>query len=113
MENLHSKRFLSDPSCPLCSSASESILHALWSCSAAVAVWQEARRKFQKMVLWESDGAGFLEQLVEKLDGEDLVEALILARYIWLRRNYVVFNNIFTSPANVAQQARELSNGRF
>jgi hypothetical protein len=76
-------------------------------------VWQEARRKFQKMVLWESDGAGFLEQLVEKLDGEDLVEALILARYIWLRRNYVVFNNIFTSPANVAQQARELSNGRF
>jgi hypothetical protein len=83
---LHSKGILiTDPSRPLCNYASESIFHVVWSCPAIVTVWQGASRKLQKMVLEDSDGAGFLAQLIEKLEGEKLVEALLVVGSIWLK----------------------------
>jgi len=105
---LHSKGILTDPSCPLCNYASESIFHVVWSYQATVAVWQKASRKLQKMVLEDSDGAGFLEQLIEKLEGEEPVEALLVVRSIWLRRNAVIFNNTFTPPVTVSMQAKSV-----
>lgn len=56
-ENLFRKGIVEDPFCPFCLSSSESTFHALWSCQATTAVWQECGRKIQKMVLEEEMGS--------------------------------------------------------
>jgi hypothetical protein len=55
-ENLCRQKIKQDPLCPLCSSSTEDIWHALWSCPAAVAVWQDCPHRLQKLSLQESDG---------------------------------------------------------
>jgi len=47
-----------------------------------VAIWQECSRKLQKLSLTDSDGIGFMEQLMEKLERDELEEALTVARLI-------------------------------
>lgn len=55
----------------------------------------------------ECDGLEFMRQMWSKLEGEDLLLALSLARMIWLRRNELVFSNQFTSPLILMRQVRE------
>jgi hypothetical protein len=69
----------------------ETVWHVLWDCPASVDVWQESHRKIHKLSLVESDGLGWVQQLMSKLDSNVLLEALSVARCIWLRRNGVVF----------------------
>ena len=38
-ENLLKRKILQESSCPLCSSVSESVVHAIWSCSCIKVVW--------------------------------------------------------------------------
>jgi hypothetical protein len=72
-----------------------------------VAIWQECSRKLQKLSLTDSDGIGFMEQLMEKLERDELEEALTVARLIWLRRNSFIFNKEFTPPQQVANMAAD------
>lgn len=65
-------------------------------------VWQECTRKIQKLVLEEADGRGFMQQLMERLERDELEEALTMARLIWLKRNSFVFNKDFTPPQKLA-----------
>jgi hypothetical protein len=45
-----------------------------------VAVWQEGKKLMQKLALLESDGMGFFKQLKERLDDDDFIFALTVAR---------------------------------
>jgi hypothetical protein len=78
----------------------------LWSCLSSVAVWQESRRRVQKLSLTESGGLGLLQQLLDKLEEEDFLEAVTVLRLIWLRRNTLVFEGSFTPPAILLGQAK-------
>jgi hypothetical protein len=88
--------------CPLCSSSTEDTWHALWSCPAAVAVWQDCPRRLQKLSLQESDGLGLFLQLRDRLQDEELLLALTVAPHIWLRQNYVVFDRATSHPSQVS-----------
>jgi hypothetical protein len=50
--------------------------------------------------------------LLEKLTQADLLEALMVARMIWLRRNSVVFGRGFTPPTQIVG-AVKISMERF
>jgi hypothetical protein len=50
-----------------------------------VAVWQESSRRVQKLSLVESGSLELLQQLMEKLEEDDFIEAVTLPRMIWLR----------------------------
>lgn len=95
---LFKKRITSDPLCPLCGLASETTDHILWDCASSTAVWAKCSRKIQKLSIVESDGLCLFEQLLSKLNVDDLEFVACLARSIWLRRNSVVFGGIFTPP---------------
>lgn len=49
----------------------------------------------------DTDGRGLLLFFFEKLNNEEVMEALTVARMIWLRRNSVVFGRGFSHPLKV------------
>jgi hypothetical protein len=73
-----------------------------------VVVWQKCSRRIQKLALEVSDGNGFLQQLIAKLDAEELVEVLTVERLIWLHRNSFVFSSDFTPPLHLVMSAKEM-----
>jgi hypothetical protein len=74
-----------------------------------MAVWQDCGRRMQKMLLEEYDGIHLIKFLKDKLDRDDFLEALLVLRSLWLRRNEYVFQGIFTSPSQVIMKARALA----
>jgi hypothetical protein len=106
-DNLYRKKILQDPLCPICAHQVETVWHVLWACPASVDVWQECHRKILKLSLVESDGLGWVQQLMAKLDTNVLLEALSVARCIWLRRNGAVFRQGFSDPKQIVTLGRE------
>lgn len=87
--------------CHLCLRAPETILHCIWECPAAVAVWQECKRPLQKLSHERTDGRGLFMYFLEKLDQVNLLEALMMARMIWIRPNSVVLGEGFSPPSQI------------
>jgi hypothetical protein len=54
--NLFHKRIVTDSLFPLCSIELETSCHSIWSCPSAVAVWQDANRKVQKLSTEANEG---------------------------------------------------------
>jgi hypothetical protein len=102
------KRIGQDPQCPFSLVNPETICHILLACPSSVAVWQKCSRRIQKVALEDSDGICFLQQLITKLDAEELIEVLTLARLIWLHRNSFVFSSDFTPPLHLVMSAKEM-----
>jgi len=109
--NLFHRKVVTDPNCPICNREPESTYHSLWSCPMAVAVWQEGRRKLQKLACSETDGRGLLLFLKEKLEIEELMVALTILRSIWHNRNAFVFEGKLTPPSQVMVAAQLSSEG--
>jgi hypothetical protein len=106
--NLAAKKIIQSSDCPICLREPETIVHCLWSCPLPVAIWQEASKRLQKLALMVRDGRELLSFFIEKLDENEVVEAvMVVARMIWLRRNSYVFQNVFSSPFRVVELAKE------
>ncbi|XP_062175909.1 uncharacterized protein LOC133880954 [Alnus glutinosa] len=106
--NLFQKNIVQNPNCPICLQETEDMLHILWSCKSSMAVWQECGKKIQKLALGETDGKGLLQYLMRKLEGEDLLMAIVVSCMIWLRRNAVVFDREFTPPGSLVADAQRV-----
>lgn len=105
--NLHRRKIVPDPLCPLCGLFPETTGHALWSCTAATDVWMECPRKIQKLALLEDDGFLLFAALRDQLEDEELELVVTIARSLWLRRNKVVFGGNFISPVQLFQQSQD------
>jgi hypothetical protein len=92
---------VADPICPLCHGELETIYHCLWGCPVIVTVWQGGSRKIQKLSCNHTDGRGLLMFFLERLEAEELLEALTMTRMICHRRNTFVFQGDFNSPTQV------------
>ncbi|XP_062167009.1 uncharacterized protein LOC133873305 [Alnus glutinosa] len=64
----------------------------------------ECSRRIQKLTYEETDGRGLLLFFFEKLDNEEVLEALTVAQMIWLRRNSMVFGRGFSPPLKVISE---------
>jgi hypothetical protein len=105
--NLALRKIAPNPDCPICLREPETVVHCLWSCPSAVAVWQEGSRRLRKLALSATDGQGLVSQLFDKLTKEEVVEAQVVARMIWLRRNTFVFEKKFSSPVSVMENSKQ------
>jgi len=103
MVNLSVKQVVHSLDCPICLREPETVVHRLWSCPSAVAVWQECSKRLQKLALIARDGKELTSFFLEKLDDSETVEAFVVARMIWLRRNSLVYGNKFQSPQRVVK----------
>lgn len=65
--NLALKKIVPSSEFPICLKEPETVVHCLWSCPSAVAVWQECSRRLQKLALPATDGKGLVSQFFEKL----------------------------------------------
>lgn len=61
----------------------------------------ECNRVIQKLSIAKEDGLSLFQRWMTKLDEEDLVYVSCVAQSIWLRRNTVVFEGKFSSPAQI------------
>jgi len=111
-EKLFHKGIVHDSSFPFCLNQVETMFHALWSCPAAVAVWQDCCRRLQKMTLGEGDGLYIIKLLKERLDQEEFIEAvMVLRQQVWLRRNEFVFKGNFIPPGQIISRAQDMIKG--
>jgi hypothetical protein len=106
-DHLYKKHILPDPFCLFCQVCPEDTWHALCTCPASMAFWQECPRPLQKIALLASDGLDLYSQLRDWLNEEDLLMSLMVACQIWFRRNSFVFENVFTPPQQVMCKAKE------
>jgi ribonuclease HI len=105
--NLHKKGILSDPLCPVCGLESETVVHILWSCPSASDVWLECMKSIHKCSLTEDTFMNLLEMLQRRLDAEGMQLVAVVARLLWLRRNKLIFEGLFQSPADLIRLAQE------
>jgi hypothetical protein len=75
--NLFKRKIATDPLCSICLLELETSYHILWGYPSLVAVWQECSRKIQKLLVAEVEGIDLVQFFWNKLDGADLLEALI------------------------------------
>jgi hypothetical protein len=71
-------------------------------------VWQECERKIQKLAIENTDRKGLVQFWWAKLEGEELLMALIVGRLIWLRHNDVGFGRVFLAPLKLVAVARKM-----
>jgi hypothetical protein len=50
------------------------------------------------MVMDSTDGRGLVKGWMQKLAGADFIFALAMARQLWLKRNALIFENLFMPP---------------
>jgi hypothetical protein len=106
-ENLFLRKIAPDPLCMFCLQEPETSYHILWGCPSSMAVWQECSKKIQKLAIGKVGGKEFVQFLWEKLEDADLLEALMVARAIWMRRNQFLFQRGFDPPSKVVVLARK------
>ena len=109
-ENLFKRKITNDPLCPVCLMEVETVGHALWSCTVARDVRVEMSTKTQKSISDENEFSYILLQLLDKLEELEFEKVACTAQQIWLRRNKLVFEGLFTHPKTVAIIAMEQLN---
>ncbi|KAF5459077.1 hypothetical protein F2P56_023065 [Juglans regia] len=105
-ENLYRRKVVKKPVCPICLREDEIVCHVLWSCPATMDVWAEKESPVQKWKSSEVDLAEVWRKLIAELPLDSMEMVVSVMRYIWLRRNWWIFERKFTSPGSVLQQAR-------
>ncbi|KAF5477417.1 hypothetical protein F2P56_004057 [Juglans regia] len=60
--NLHKRKVVESPLCPICSMHPESVAHAFWTCSAAQDVWSMSSRRIQKLSVWHKRNSWLFEK---------------------------------------------------
>ena len=70
--NLTRRRVIYEDKCSMCTTESESTIHALWDCAVAQDIWAGSLRKLQKFKHGQSDILQLMEELLERLNLEEI-----------------------------------------
>jgi hypothetical protein len=103
--NLHKRGIVYDPLCPVCRVEDETVGHILWRCSAAVGVWSICSNVINKCPSIDGSFGQVIRVLGERLDGDGLQLAAVVAQLLWLRRNNWVFGGELQSPHDLLMHA--------
>jgi hypothetical protein len=103
-DNLYKRKVIQDPVCPCCGLEVETIIHSLWSCSAAKDVWGDNLSCFQKCSSSQISFLLLLDSCFRIYDKEKVELLLVVARNIWLRRNSLLFEGCFLAPRRIWEE---------
>ncbi|KAF5480971.1 hypothetical protein F2P56_001672 [Juglans regia] len=99
--NLHKRKIIDSPLCPICLLHPETVSHALWMCKVVQNVWNISSRRIQKSKTEEAPFYDLLSNLLSTLPPEEHTKLAITAKEIWFRRNKFIFESKFASPQQV------------
>jgi hypothetical protein len=95
------KHITNDPLCPVCNLEVETTEHIIYLCPSASDVWSEMPGRINKTVSANVDFMGLMETLMERVSEEELSLVATVARLIWLRRNSLMYEGMFSSPCTI------------
>jgi ribonuclease HI len=108
-DNLLRRKVVNEPLCPICEKEPETVIHALWDCPAAMDVWGNSKRTFQKCAIAGGNFIQMAEYVLSRSGVEDFGFFVQLARQMWFRRNKWVNEGIFINPNDIIRQTEELA----
>ncbi|XP_042950130.1 uncharacterized protein LOC122282244 [Carya illinoinensis] len=102
--NLHKRKVVESPLCPICFRYLESVSHALWTCAATQDVWSKSSRRIQKLDILNGSFKVILMPFRNQLSKRELTEIAVTVKAIWHRRNSRIFKKQLQSPSQVSKQ---------
>ena len=106
-ERLFKRHISEDPLCPICGLVTETVAYILWSCPSAKDIWVECNSKIHKCTSDKVDFLYILENLMTRLDDDQMQLMVTVAWQIWFRRNSIVFGGDMVAPGVVMQRAKD------
>ena len=98
-ENLHRRKIIMDPLCPICGLEVETTLHILWECPSTTDVWGASSKRIKKSCFTGQSFFRMLEEIGRKFTEEDIKLFVGLSRQVWLRRNTFIHPNTLVLKA--------------
>ncbi|XP_075670320.1 uncharacterized protein LOC142640111 [Castanea sativa] len=108
MENLARRRIIEDGTCKLCRQEAETGLHAMWGCRVARDVWAGCQGRIQKRTGGQIDFIQLVEEMMDKLEVEELELFLVQCWVIWNQRNSVLHGGVLQDPSRLVKRATDL-----
>jgi ribonuclease HI len=106
-ENLKRRKIITDAKCLVCEREVESTAHILWHCLSTQDVWGGASIIFQKSQFQEDDFFKIAEGMMNRCTMDEFQHFVVMTRRIWLRRNKLLHEGIFSHPDSVVSHATE------
>ena len=101
---------MANNTCELCKFDQESGIHALWECGVARDVWASSVVKLQKF--WggggQQDVIQLFEELLVRLEVEELELFIVQAWFIWNQRNSITHGGVLQAPKLLNKRAEDL-----
>ena len=107
LDNLCKRKIVADNTCELCKFDRESRIHALWECGVARDVWASSVVRLQKFVGGQQDVIQLFEELLVRLEGEELELFLVQAWFIWNQRNSIIHGEVLQAPNLLNKRAED------
>ena len=98
---------MADNTCELCKSDWESGIHVLWECGVARDVWASSVAKLQKFVGGQQDVIQLFEELLVRLEVEELELFIVQAWLIWNQRNSIIHGGVLQAPELLNKRAED------
>ena len=106
-ENLGRRKIVDNRSCEMCKQGDESVLHVLWECGVAQDVWAGSKLCMQKCTTFRTHFFTLVEDLMERLQVEDLEYFFVQCWVLWNQRNSVVHGGCIQDPSRLVQHAKD------
>ena len=103
--NLVRRRVIEDGRCEACKQETETVLHALWGCGVARDVWAGCQGRIQKRVGGQADFINLFEEMMDKLEVEELELFLVQCWVIWGQRKSVIQGGKIQDPSRLVKRA--------
>ena len=94
--------------CELCKQETEMVLHVQWGCKVARDVWAGCQGRIQKRVGGQGDFINLFEEMMDKLEVEELELFLVQCWVIWGQRNSVIHGGMLQDPSWLVKHATDV-----
>jgi hypothetical protein len=106
-EILMKRKIISDPLCPIYGLEVETVSHILWECPSAMDMWGGCSKTLQKCSFTRHSFIKIFEEIGRLGSEHDIRLFVGLAKQVWLRRNGLIHDSIFSHPDLLIRRAHE------
>ena len=93
--------------CEICQRCPETVIHAIWECSAAQDVWAGSTTRIGKCDGENDDFTQLFQFMMAKLSVEELKTFIVQSWLIWHRRNSLLYGNSMQHPGQLNKKAMD------
>lgn len=106
--NLHRRKVLDDPKCPIYGRDDETTAHILWKCSSVIDVWGKGLGYSKRAPILGNFFFQIVEEMFWHCNVEEILQFVGVARRIWLRWNEVIHRCFFSPLVEVVKRTRTI-----